>query len=218
MTRSTTSARWLLAIAGSLFLLYPATRPWHDETTAAGLRAATGSGWWIASHSFAMIGFVLLGLAFAAIRELLAETPGAVPAHGATLAAGIAVVLLLPYFGAETFGLHAAAQADVADPVALADDLRYQPVAVTAFALGWVALGAAGVFLAVAVARAGVLASRAGLVLTLGLLLFLPQFFGPPAVRIGHGVLVAAGCWILVAALLRSENRPGIAGSATPTT
>ena len=32
---------------------------------------------------------------------------------------------------------------------------------------------------------------------TLASLLFLPQFFGPPALRIAHGVLLAAACvWL----------------------
>jgi hypothetical protein len=38
--------------------------------------------------------------------------------------------------------------------------------------------------------------------------LFLPQFFGPAAVRIVHGMLLAAGSIILAAALWASAGRP----------
>jgi hypothetical protein len=38
--------------------------------------------------------------------------------------------------------------------------------------------------------------------------LFLPQFFSPAAVRIAHGILLAAGSVILAAALWASAGRP----------
>jgi hypothetical protein len=44
--------------------------------------------------------------------------------------------------------------------------------------------------------------------------LFLPQFFSPAAVRIAHGILVAAGSIVLAAALWASAGRPRAA--ATP--
>lgn len=183
----------LLVLAGFMFAAYPITRPWEDETTAAGLVAATGSAWWIASHTFAMIGFVAIAFAFSYLRH-----------RGPAVSAWLAVALLLPYYGAETFGLYAAAHAEVADPVALADSLRYQPVAVTTFAAGWVALGIAGVLAARAVSRC--IGSRAGSVLAVGLALYLPQFFTVPEIRIAHGVLVAVGCWLLAYALRRSDD------------
>jgi hypothetical protein len=49
-----------LAVAGLLFLLYPAFRPWHDEDTVDGAPASMGSDAWVASHLFAMIGFILV--------------------------------------------------------------------------------------------------------------------------------------------------------------
>jgi hypothetical protein len=39
------------------------------------------------------------------------------------------------------------------------------------------------------------------MVFALGFALFIPQFWAPPAVRIAHGVLVAAGCVILALTL-----------------
>jgi hypothetical protein len=44
-----------LATAGVLFLLYPAVRPWEDESTLDGATKAMSSGAWVASHLFAMI-------------------------------------------------------------------------------------------------------------------------------------------------------------------
>jgi hypothetical protein len=43
--------------------------------------------------------------------------------------------------------------------------------------------------------------------------LFLPQFFGPASVRIAHGILLAAGSFILAAALWASAGRPRAAVS-----
>jgi hypothetical protein len=43
-----------------------------------------------------------------------------------------------------------------------------------------------------------------GLPFALAFALYLPQFFGPPALRIAHGVLVAAGCLLLAIAVRRS--------------
>jgi hypothetical protein len=40
-----------------------------------------------------------------------------------------------------------------------------------------------------------------------GFALFLPQFFSPAAVRIAHGILLAAGSIILAAALWTSPGR-----------
>jgi hypothetical protein len=43
-----------------LFILYPAVRP--NESTVDGATAAMASGSWVASHLFAMIGFILVPL------------------------------------------------------------------------------------------------------------------------------------------------------------
>ena len=55
----------------------------------------------------------------------------------------------------------------------------------------------------------------------LGLLLYLPQFFGSPAMRIGHGVLLGLGCLALGLILARrATGRPAtsIGGSAEQST
>jgi MFS family permease len=194
-----------LAIAGVMFVLYPALRPWHDETTTAGAIASMGSTNWVLAHFFAMIGFILAPLGLLALRRLLAEagSQGERLAAGAFATTWIGAGLTLPYYGAEDFGLHAAAQENVPGLLALVHAVRYNPLAITIFGVGLLLVAVGGVLVAVAVWRSGVLGRTAGLAYGLGMALFLPQFFAPAAVRIGHGILLGAGCVILAAALIK---------------
>ena len=61
---------------------------------------------------------------------------------------------------------------------------------------------------AIAVWRSHVLPRASAILFAAGMALFLPQFFGPAAVRIAHGILLAAGLFILAAALWASADRP----------
>src|SRR5258708_36884456 len=99
-----------LAVAGILFLAYPAVRPWHDETTVAGATRSMGSTAWVAAHFFAMVGFMLLPLGLLAVQKLIAGTPAARLAGTATVGTWVGVGLPLPYSRAEAFGRHAAAR------------------------------------------------------------------------------------------------------------
>jgi hypothetical protein len=83
---------------------------------------------------------------------------------------------------------------------------RYHPVALTMFALGLLALAAGAILAAVAVGRSSLRPRWSGAVFALGFALFLPQFFTPAPVRIGHGVLMAIGCLLLAIALYRSDH------------
>jgi hypothetical protein len=120
----------------------------------------------------------------------------------------------LPYYGAEDFGLHGAARSSVTDLVALADEVRYGPVAATTFALGLTLLGVSAVLVAVAVWRSGTLHRAAGILFGAGFALFIPQFYLPPAARIAHGILLAAGCWLLAWAMWRHRSYPQVGDSA----
>lgn len=200
--------RWgaaAFAAAGLTFLLYPVLRPWHDETTLAGASASMGSGAWVASHAFAMIGFVLVPLGLLALRTALAGTRGAGPAGAALVVTWIGAGLTLPYYGAEAFALHEIARARITagaggpDLLGLAEAVRFNPVAMTMFGAGLILLGVGAVLAAVAVGRSGVLPRLSGVPFAVGFALWLPQFYTPAAVRIGHGVLVAAGLvWLAV--------------------
>jgi hypothetical protein len=188
-----------LAAAGVLFLLYPAVRPWHDESTVDGAVASMSSGAWVAAHLFAMIGFILVPLGLLALRDALRDTAAAPLALTAAVTAWVGAGLTLPYYGAEDFGLHALARAEIPDLLAVVDEVRFTPVAAVTFAAGLLALGAGAVLAAVAVARSGRMSRWSAIPFAAGFALFIPQFYLPAPVRIAHGVLVAAGCaWLAV--------------------
>lgn len=204
-----------LAVAGVLFALYPGLRPWRDETTLQGAQESMSSGWWVATHLFAMIGFIIVPLALLAVRRVVDGTRAEPLALTAAVTAWFGAGLTLPYYGAEDFALNVLAAKSTAgaplDLLNLAEGIRYQGTAVTTFAVGLVLLGLGAVLAAVAVARSGVLPRWSGLLLAVGFATFLPQFFTQPAVRIGHGILVAVGCVWLAAALWRATAAPKVA-------
>ena len=199
------------AVAGAGFLAYPALRPYSDETTLAGAEAMSSAAW-VLAHTIAMAAFLALTVAVWSLRRTgagLGERSGA----AAAVLTWLGVSLVLPYYGGETFALQVIAERAVAtaDPalLELADAFRYQPVAIGMFGAGLLVLAAAGVALAVALRRSGAPARLGGLLVGAGLVLYLPQFFVGPAGRIGHGVLLAVGCAVLSAAILRQRSAAG---------
>jgi hypothetical protein len=201
---STRLAAASLGLAGLLFLLYPAVRPWPDESTVDGAVASLGSSAWVAAHLFAMVGFVLVALALPVLRRAVGAGPAGSLATTAAVITGIGAGLTLPYYGAEDFGLHAMAtkyaQGQRFDLLGMIESVRYDPVAVTTFGAGLLLLNTGGVLVAVAVWRSGTLPRAAGIAFGAGFALYLPQFFTPAPVRIAHGVLVMIGAvWLAVA-------------------
>lgn len=199
-----------LAVAGVLFVLYPAVRPWQDESTVEGATKAMNSGAWVAAHLFAMVGFILVALGLLGLWNAVRRTRAERLALAAVVTTWIGVGLTLPYYGAEDFGLNAiarkAAEGQVSDLLGLVEAVRFSPVPITTFGLGLLLLAAGAVLAAVASWRSGVLARSSGILFAAGFVLFLPQFFTPPAVRIAHGVLVAAGSIWLAVALWRASG------------
>jgi hypothetical protein len=63
------------------------------------------------------------------------------------------------------------------------------------------------VFAAVAVWRSKVLARWAAVPLAVAFVLFLPQFYAAPSLRIAHGVLVGIACVTLAVQLRRATPR-----------
>jgi hypothetical protein len=198
MTRNRLAAA-ALAASGVLFLLYPALRPWADESTAAGALHSMSSPWWVATHLFAMIGFILVPLAVFRVDKT------------AAVIMWIGAGLTLPYYGAEDFALntlaHKVVEGQSLDLLDLAQSIRYHPAAVTTFLIGLLLLGLGAVWTAVAVWRGGVLPKFSGVLFGAGFALFLPQFFTGEAIRIAHGVLMLAGCLWLAYALWRTPDR-----------
>lgn len=198
-----------LALAAAALAAYPALRGYgvEDGLAAAELYARPA---WLWAHVLAMAGFALAAWGLGAIDAV------------ARRSSTIALVLLLPYYGAEAYGLHAVGRrvVETGDSAVLAagdgaaDLFRFEPVAMTLFALGWVALAVAGVRL-VLLARARTGLARGGLVLTgLALATYLPQFFVPAPGRVLHGLVAAAGL-LALAVVVRREPAPGGEGGAS---
>jgi hypothetical protein len=201
MTSRLTAAA--LAAGGVLFLLYPAIRPSGDDA------AAMASTAWIAGHTAAMAGFVLLGLAMLGLHQVLGDRLSLRAAVVTWIGAG----LTLPYYGAETFGLNVIARRSLQDRapalMELAGEFRYGTVAITMFAAGLLLLAAGTIMAAAAVWRSGTLPRWSGTAQALGFALFIPQFFGPYPLRIAHGALIMIGSLWLAVAVTRS-HRPAL--------
>lgn len=203
-----TAVRWTrvaFVAAGLTFLLFPLLRPWPDETVATTeLATAFASDRWVVAHLCGILGLALLAPALLGLRSVLAQAgpAGVGAATWALVTAWTGAGLAALYFGAEIFGLRTIAEAALRDGdlglLADIEVLRMQPWAVTLFAVGLLLLAVSGVLVAVALWRAGTRLRWAGILLAIGLVLVLPQFFGGPELRITHGFLFAAGC-VLVA-------------------
>lgn len=189
-----------LVVAGACFFAYPAIRPYTDETTLAGAEAFASPAW-LLSHTLAMVGFILLVLGLLGLYGRLRETKAERTGITALVLTWAGVGLILPYYGAEAFALHAVGreaieQNSVELLITLTDAVRFG-AGVWLFGAGLIALAAGNILFGAAIRRSGTLPPWSGIPLALGFALFLPQFFAPAAVRIAHGLLVLAGCWLV---------------------
>lgn len=177
-----------LLMAGYLLL-----RPYGDAQGA--LAHAFASTRWVAAH---VCGALALA-SFARLTLRLDEHLGTRLSRAASWAGLAGTVLVLPYYGAETFALHViGARALTGDVrvLELVPLIRNQPVALTMFGVGLLLLAAGGVIAAIAWQRE----RGAWTLWPLGALMagVLPQFYRPPVGRMAFGVLVlvAAGLWV----------------------
>ena len=203
-----------LVAAGVLLALYPAVRPWGDATPA-GAPAAFASAAWPVAHLAAVAGFGLVAVGLLRLRDAVGDGSGTRSARWAVGTWWLGTVLVLPYYGAETFALHALAVAGKADP-ALVEAVRMGPLQLTVFGIGLAAFGAAGVLAAVTVAGSATTRRWGGSVFAAGFALYLPQFFAAPELRIAHGVLVAVGCLLLAASRPRTSAPTRVPGAPGP--
>ena len=162
---------------------------------------------WPLAHLAAVAGFALVAVGLLGLRDVLSDGPGAGAARGALGTWWLGTALVLPYYGAEAFALHTLGTRGDVDP-ALVEAIRMGAIQVTVFGVGLAAFAVAGVLAAVAVLRSGVLPRWGGAAFAAGFALYLPQFFAAPELRIAHGVLVAAGC-VLLAAAVAAYAPPG---------
>lgn len=195
-----------LLVSGLAFAAYPALRPYGPESGLAGA-ADLASTAWLVAHVLGMVGFVGLALVLrAAAHRPTWEWTGR-PVREAESRMWLAVALLLPYYGAEAYGLgalgrYAVDQGD-AGVLEVADAFRYAPFAVTTFSLGLLLLVLVGGRLAHGFWNTGALGRTGGLLAGLGLATYLPQFFGTSGLRVAHGVGLGLGL-VLMAVATRS--------------
>jgi hypothetical protein len=188
-----------LAVAGVLFVLYPAIRPFSDEASLGGA-AAFASDAWVLSHSLGIAGFTLLPLGLWGLHSLLAGARGGRAALWALVAGVLGAGLTLPFYGAETFGLNVIGQEALrqqdAGVLAMAEAVRSGP-GLLMFAVGLLLVAVAAILAALAAWRSGRVSRWGGALFALGFALYIPQFFFAQPVRVAHGLLVAAGClWL----------------------
>jgi hypothetical protein len=199
-----------LAAAGAGFAIYPAVRPFTDETSLRGA-AAFASARWLVAHSAAMIAFVLLALGLSGVAAALQATAAAPRARLGAVLAAAGAGLTLPYYGAETFGLHAAGQqalrrGDAQLLTSLTGAIRWQQ-GIWFITAGLLLVAAGAIIIAWAMWASRSPARYAGIPLAAGFALYLPQFTAGQPVRVAHGLLITAGSLLLAWNLVRRTER-----------
>ncbi len=193
-----------LAMTGILMAVYLLVRPYGDSPAltpnSAEQAAAFASPWWVAAHvagALALAGFGRLALR---LSDLARESFAARLARWSGLTGA---VLVLPYFGAETFALHVIGRHALTDVsvLAMVDEIRNQPVAISLFGLGLLLLAVAGVAFALAWTRYA--SSRAAWPLGILVALVLPQFYLPPVGRMAFGVVYLLAAAVFAGSVLR---------------
>jgi len=188
-----------LALAGVLFVLYPAIRPFSDETSLQGAQAFASAAW-IVAHTLAMAGFILVTLGLIGLHAAVRNASVELLAFLTLVVWVVGAGLTLTFYGAEAYGLHAIGGAAVRQHnvalVGLANDVRSGPGLVV-FLVGLLLLGIASVMAATAIWKSRAWPRWSGVPFALGFVLYIPQFFGNQSLRVAHGLLVASGClWI----------------------
>lgn len=200
-----------LAGSGVLMLFYLVLRPYGDAQGAQTPQAAAAfaSSWWVVAHVAGALALACYARLTVLVAGLGTGTEGV---WSRTLGLS-GLVLVLPYFGAETFALHIlGAQAVGGDAAALdlVDPIRNQPVAMTMFGVGLLLLALSAVLLALAWRRSGVGPVWAIWPLVAGIVLFLPQFFLPPGGRVAFGVAYAVAAGLALLTLRRDRAHPRV--------
>lgn len=195
-------------ISAILFVLYPAIRPFSDESSLQGA-AAFASIEWTISHMLAMVAFTLLPLGLLGLYDSLQKTAVEKITYWAMVACFIGVGFTLPFYGGETFGLHAIGQEALmqqsAALVSLESTVR-SGSGFMMFLIGMLLLAVSSILMTLAIWRSNNYAKWSGIPFALGMLLYLPQFFFDQPLRVAHGVLVAIGCLCIAVELLKQHR------------
>lgn len=193
----------VMAISGLLFVLYPAIRPFSDETSLQGA-ATFATSQWLLAHMLAMVAFALLPLGLLGLHNTLQRTDVECDGYWAVVLSLVGTGLTLPFYGGEAYGLHAIGQQALiqgsAAVLSLATVVRSGP-GLAMFIVGLLLLAIAAISAAITIWRSVTYPRWSGVPLAVGLTLYIPQFFGTQPLRIAHGLLVGIGCWWIAVAI-----------------
>jgi hypothetical protein len=199
-----------LILSGIFFVLYPVIRPFSDESSLQGA-AAFASYSWVLAHSLAIAAFILLTLGFLGLYIRLKETRVERHAMVALVLIWIGVGLTLPYYGAETFGLHAigreALRQNSPELLSLANSVRWQE-GIVFIGSGLLLLAAGTILFAVGTWKSGWLPKWSGIPLAIGFALYLPQFGTPQEIRVTHGLLIMIACSLIAWSISNRSKAP----------
>jgi hypothetical protein len=191
-----------LSLSGLFFLLFPIARPFFDESTLSGAMQFA-SGRWVLAHSIGIFGLILMPLGFFGLYLYLRETKAERAAFSAFITNSLGAGLTLPFFGAEAFSLqiigHAAVTMNNPSLIPLVNQVRFGP-GLFFIVTGLVLMSISTIIIARASWISGNMPKWAGIPLATGFVLFLPLLQGNPSfqwMRIGDGLLIAIGCFIL---------------------
>ena len=198
-----------LVISGILFVLYPALRPFSDETSLEGA-AAFASTEWLVAHMLAIVAFTLLPLGLFGLHNSLHGTAVNSLTFWALVLCLLGIGLTLPFYGGESFGLHAIGQEAIkqqsAELISLANTVR-SGAGLVMFLIGLLLLSISTILFAIAIWKSGKYPKWCGIPLASGICLFIPQFFVGQPLRVAHGLLVAFGCIWIAVGLWKQSNQ-----------
>ncbi len=206
---------WLWIVSGVLFAIYPIARPFSDERGLSGA-GAFASPLWLVAHLCAVGAFTALLLAVTSTYATARTRPQAARIAWALHIVG--ACLILPFYGAEAFGLNALGKeairvggTNAALLVGLSADVR-GGVGLAVFLFGAVAL-AAGAVIGIGATSPMTFRRWGALVVAVAIVLLIPQFFLSQPLRVAHGMLYLTGTLIYAVALAREAAR---SASVTP--
>lgn len=208
-----------LFVAAVAFATYPALRPYGPESGPAGAEDFASTAW-LASHILGMLGFVTLALVMRSAAHRSPWPWTGRPVREAETRMWLATVLLLPYYGAEAYGLNAvgryATEQQAAGVLEIADAFRFAPWEVGTFTAGLLLLVLVGGRLSHGMWHTGRIGRTGGLLTGVGLATYLPQFFGTPGLRVTHGAALGLGLILMALATRRTDSIADPAAAPTP--
>ncbi|MFC3418803.1 hypothetical protein ACFOLA_04845 [Salinicoccus hispanicus] len=195
-------------ISGIAFVLYPIIRPFSDEKTMEGA-VVFASGEWMISHILGMVAFTFLSVGFLGLSGAFENKSSASSVYTATGLSIIGLGLTMPYYGGETFGLHAIGHAALDQQndslVSLEAIVRSGPGLIL-FIIGLILLVISTIIVANTFWKSGKHSKWTGVLLAIGMILYLPQFLADQPLRVIHGLLMAVGCFSIAWEITRSRK------------